>query len=115
MERNPTPSGPEPANSASATRFLSIPWSPHPDPPPPETIELRLHCTLTAESMELARVDVRETASQVFVTVLARWAPAPEPADAPSPTGRKREATATLREPLGDRTLVHAPHDDPPR
>lgn len=104
--------------AASRGRFLSIPWSPHPDPPPAGTTELRLHCTLTAEGMELARVDVRETASQVFVTVLARWAPG-EPGDAPAAgtalTGRKREATATLRQPLGERTLVHAPHDDPPR
>jgi hypothetical protein len=103
---------------ASRGRFLSIPWSPHPDPPPAATTELRLHCTLTAEGMELARVDVRETASQVFVTVLARWSPAApgggDTADEP-PTGRKREATATLREPLGERTLVHAPHDDAPR
>ncbi|MDW5593124.1 hypothetical protein VSS74_02160 [Conexibacter stalactiti] len=100
-------------------RFLSIPWSPHPDPPPAGTTELRLHCTLTAEGMELARVDVRETASQVFVTVLARWAPAAAPGGAASevaaaPASRKREATATLREPLGERTLVHAPHDAPP-
>lgn len=68
--------------------------------------------------MELARVDVRETASQVFVTVLARWEPPTDEAAATTPTassGRKREATASLRNPLGDRALVHAPHDTPPR
>lgn len=104
--------------AASRGRFLSIPWSPHPDPPPADTTELRLHCTLTAEGMELARVDVRETASQVFVTVLARWSPVAAGGDASAdkpPTGRKREAIATLREPLGERALVPAPHDDAPR
>lgn len=66
--------------------------------------------------MELARVDVRETASQVFVTVLARWEPSTgEVATSPAAdVGRKREATASLRDPLGDRALVHAPHDAPP-
>lgn len=101
----------------TGARFLSIPWSPHPDPPPPETTELRLHCTLTADGMELARVDVRETDSQVFVTVLARWEPADEE-PRPTPTreeGRKRQAVARLARPLGERALVHAPHDAPPR
>jgi hypothetical protein len=108
----------EPERSSDTRRFLSIPWSPHPDPPQAGSTELRIHCTLTSEGMELARVDVRETASQVFVTVLAQWAPEdPHPAAhaGTAPTGRKREATATLREPLGDRALVHAPHDAPPR
>ncbi|HST41558.1 MAG TPA: hypothetical protein VLK58_18715 [Conexibacter sp.] len=118
MEPRPPVERPEPPSAAARGRFLSIPWSPHPDPPPSDTTELRLHCTLTADGMELARVDVRETASQVFVTVLARWAPAPPPGDgeasSQTPTGRKREATATLREPLGERALVHAPHDEPP-
>lgn len=108
----------EPENRPPSVRFLSIPWSPHPDPPPPDSTELKIHCTLTSEGMELARVDVRETASQVFVTVLARWEPGAEPGDTnddDAPRGRKREATATLREPLGERALVHAPHDAPPR
>jgi hypothetical protein len=123
----PSQSQVEPETRPISTRFLSIPWSPHPDPPPPDARELRIHCTLTADGMELARVDVRETASQVFVTVLARWAPAPaapsagpdtgaesDPASIPN-SGRKRETTAKLASPLGNRTLVHAPHDDPPR
>jgi hypothetical protein len=106
----------EPERAPRSSRFLSIPWSPHPDPPPAGSTELRIHCTLTSESMELARVDVRETASQVFVTVLAQWAPdGSARATDDAPTGRKRETTATLREPLGDRALVHAPHDAPPR
>jgi hypothetical protein len=106
-----------PRRSMPTTRFLSIPWSPHPDPPLPHTTELQIHCTLTSEGMELARVDVRETASHVFVTVLARWEPSgPDPDGThASDRGRKREATATLRAPLGDRALVHAPHDEPPR
>ena len=95
-------------------RFLSIPWSTHPDPPPPETTELQIRCTLTSAAMELARVDVRETGSQVFVTVLARWRP-PTPGDAEPQPDLKRTATAALKAPLGDRTLVHAPHDDAPR
>jgi hypothetical protein len=106
---------PEPAMVMEPVpRFLSIPWSTSPDPPPPSATELRLHCTLTSPAMELARVDVRETASQVFVTVLARWRPRAE--EAPSGgTDLKRTATAKLRAPLGDRALVHAPHDDAPR
>lgn len=98
---------------SGSPRFLSIPWSTHPDPPPPGATELQIHCTLTSYAMELARVDVRETASQVFVTVLARWRP-----DAPDGTAApdlKRTATARLQSPLGDRALVHAPHDDAPR
>jgi hypothetical protein len=95
-------------------RFLSIPWSTHPDPPPPETTELQIHCTLTSASMELARIDVRETASQVFVTVLARWRPH-APGEQPQTPDLKRTATAALDAPLGDRALVHAPHDDAPR
>ncbi len=64
--------------------------------------------------MELARVDVRETASQVFVTVLARWRPHDAAGKQPEPD-LKRTATAALGAPLGDRALVHAPHDDAPR
>ncbi|MDO8213687.1 hypothetical protein [Conexibacter sp. CPCC 206217] len=106
----------EPQTRPEAGRFLSIPWSPSPDPPPREARELRIHCTLTSAAMELARVDVRETASQVFVTVLARWEPSTGDVAANSAfdSGRKREATASLRNPLGDRALVHAPHDAPP-
>ncbi len=98
----------------TAPRFLSIPWSTYPDPPPPDTTELQIHCTLTSAAMELARVDVRETGSQVFVTVLARWRP-PDAALPPSAPDLKRTATAALQAPLGDRALVHAPHDDAPR
>lgn len=98
----------------SGPRFLSIPWSTHPDPPPPDTTELQIRCTLTSAAMELARVDVRETGSQVFVTVLARWRPPTSGEDAAQPD-LKRTATAALKAPLGDRALVHAPHDDAPR
>lgn len=114
-----------PVMETAAPRFLSIPWSTHPDPPPPTATELQIHCTLTSPAMELARVDVRETASQVFVTVLARWRPVapaspPDPPDAAPPAEARapdleRTATATLKAPLGDRALVHAPHDDTPR
>jgi len=106
---------PEPSVIMEPTpRFLSIPWSTSPDPPPPSATELQLHCTLTSPAMELARVDVRETASQVFVTVLARWRPRAEELQPSDAADLKRTATATLKAPLGDRALVHAPHDDAP-
>ncbi len=97
-------------------RFLSIPWSgPTPIRPRRRRPSCSCHCTLTSTAMELARVDVRETASQVFVTVLARWRPLDAGRDTQPEPDLKRTATAALKSPLGDRALVHAPHDDAPR
>ena len=97
-----------PVEPGHGPRFVSLPWQPVPDPPPPATSTLRVRCALIDGEMELARVDVQETPSQVFVTVLARWERSP--AGAPVRT-REVEHAVELRAPLGDRALVHAPTD----
>lgn len=94
-----------------SARFVSLPWRPIPDRPPADTTRLRIRVPIREGAMALARVDVRETRSQVFVTVIARWDPRADPT---APT-RDVEAVARLDRPLGDRTLVHAPTDDLPR
>lgn len=90
-------------------RFVSVAWAPNPDPPPSDAAEVTIGFALVSGQMRLDRVDVRETASQVFVTVLAWW----EPAAGAAGTDACVE-TISLERPLGDRALVHAPLDHPP-
>lgn len=92
--------------------FRSVAWTPLDGDPAPDATELRIGFSLVARHESLARIDVRETASQVFVTVLARIEP---------PTGggfayaEAHKATVALDAPLGDRALVHAPAQEPGR
>jgi hypothetical protein len=97
----PAPAAPD----AAPSHFVSVPWVAL--APAGDGEELRIRYRATAQ-MELDRVDVQETDTQVFVTVLVR-------AEAPS-GGRladeiETDATALLHRPLGDRELVHAPLD----
>lgn len=93
-------------------RFVSIPWTlataDGDEGAARDLDELPIRFTLLGERMDLDRVDVRETESQVFVTVLARFEP-PEPSRPWAPYGVAREARVRLARPLGDRALVHAP------
>lgn len=114
---NARPEGEKAHNGARSIhnepRFPSIPWEPADGDPGPAATSFEIRLALLEDHMELARVDVRETASQVFVTVLARFDPS---ARGETPTAEtQRTATVVLKRPLGDRTLVHAPTDDPPR
>ncbi|ADB52927.1 hypothetical protein Cwoe_4514 [Conexibacter woesei DSM 14684] len=96
----------------SGPRFVSIAWWAVDDPPPADATELRIRFALArGDAMRLDRIDVRETGSQVFVTVLAWWEPSP--GDPRGGTTDDHDATVTLERPLGDRALVHAPHDHP--
>ena len=87
------------------SRFVSIPWTLAAAPEDRAELRLRYACT---EQMELDRVDVQETPSQVFVTVLMRWQP---PAGGWFAWERQHEAVVALSGPLGSRALVHAPVD----
>jgi hypothetical protein len=103
-EHVPAEAPPAPAQAAAPSHFVSVPWVAL---PAGDGEELRIRYRATAQ-MELDRVDVQETDTQVFVTVLVR-------AEAPS-GGRladeiEADATALLHRPLGDRELVHAPLD----
>ena len=86
-------------------RFVSVPWEPV--APPGEDLELAIRLT-RSEQMTLDRVDVRETPTQVFVTVIARWEP---PAGGRFAFDIEETATVTLSAPLGDRELVHGATD----
>ena len=89
----------------SGTRFISVPWTlvaaPAGEP------RLTIRCA-GDEHMELDRVDAQETPTQVFVTALMRWRPAPGDRRA---FVREHEAVVRLAQPLGERELVHAPVD----
>lgn len=119
VEREERAYEPEGRGYDPAPRFVSLAWTAADAQPGAETTELRVRFGLVPGEMRLDRIDVRETASQVFVTVLAWWEPpAAPPAEADRDAGTvpsdERIETVALREPLGDRTLVHAPHDHPP-
>jgi hypothetical protein len=96
---------PPPAALAPGPRFVSVPWEPV--APPGEDPELAIRLT-RSKQMTLDRVDVRETPTQVFVTVIARWEP---PAGGWFAFDVEETATVTLSEPLGDRELVHGATD----
>jgi hypothetical protein len=101
------------AGGGYGTRFRSIGWATVGAPPTPEAKELRVGFDLLAGVMELARVDVRETPSQVFVTVLARMTVEDGSGWSASAEAQEAQATVTLATPLGERELVHAPVDEP--
>lgn len=100
------------ATEAGAARspFRSVAWTLLDDEPDADATALRIGYSLVARHESLARIDVRETSSQVFVTVLARFEP---PAGGWFAYAEAHKATVDLRAPLGDRTLVHAPVQEP--
>jgi len=92
---------------ATSSPFRSVAWQLlGEEPPAAEATELRIGFSLVGRYESLARVDVRETDSQVFVTVLARFDP---PEGGWFAYAEAHQATVTLSRPLGDRALVHAP------
>jgi hypothetical protein len=96
----------------TAPRFVSVPWtlvSGASEDDTRQQRELPIEFTLLGERMDLDRIDVRETDSQVFVTVLARYEPPAPGAPEPPAYGVAREAVVRLAAPLGERALVHAP------
>lgn len=97
---------------AAPSPFRSVAWTLLDGEPVPDATELRIGFSLVARYESLARIDVRETASQVFVTVLARFEP---PAGGWFGYAEARQATVALEAPLGDRALVHAPAQEPGR
>jgi hypothetical protein len=101
----PTPAPPPPP--ASAMRFLSVPWELVAAPADEPSLTIR--CA-GDEHMKLDRVDVQETPTQVFVTVLMRWQP---PGGGWFAFEQPHEAAVALAQPLGGRELVHAPVDEP--
>lgn len=95
-----------PAVLPAPPRFVSIPWTI--GDAPADAPELTIRFARDA-GMELDRVDVQETPTQVFVTVLVRWQP---PAGGGAPAwDAAEEATVPLAAPLGERELIHAPVD----
>lgn len=90
--------------------FRSVAWHLLDGDPAPEATELRIGFSLMGRYERLARIDVRETASQVFVTVVARLDP---PAGGWFAYGEAQQETVRLAAPLGDRALVPSPPDAP--
>ena len=87
----------------AAPSFLSVPWTLV--AAPEDAAELAIQLDIPAP-LVLDRVDVQETPTQVFVTVIAREATEEtEPGDG--------AATVALSRPLGERELIHAPADPP--
>jgi hypothetical protein len=87
-----------------APRFLSVAWE-LVEPVADDELALRFQ---RSERMTLDRIDVQETPTQVFVTVLVRWEP---------PVGGwfafevEERATVKLSRPLRGRDVVHAATD----
>jgi hypothetical protein len=104
-ENVPAPAPQAPAQAAAPSHFVSVPWVALGAAGDDE--ELRIRYRATAQ-MELDRVDVQETDTQVFVTVLVRAEP---PSGGRLADEIEADATALLHRPLGDRELVHAPLD----
>ena len=104
------PAADEPAPGSPGSPFRSVAWELLDGEPSAEAAELRIGFSLVGRHESLARVDVRETASQVFVTVLARFDP---PEGGWFAYAEAHQATIALQAPLGDRALVHAPADEP--
>jgi hypothetical protein len=75
-------------------RFVSVPWTLV--EAPADAVEL------TIRAAAAGQVDVQETPTQVFVTVIAE-----------SPAAAAADATVPLSRPLGERELIHAPVDPP--
>jgi hypothetical protein len=98
----PAPIAERPA-LAAAPSFLSVPWTLV--DAPADAAELAIQADVAAP-LTLDRIDVQETPTQVFVTVLAR----PAAGDAEPGDGA---AVVSLSRPLGERELIHAPADPP--
>jgi hypothetical protein len=94
-----------PALPAAQPRFVSVPWTLVEAPADRPELSVGFE---RDDSMELDRVDVQETPTQVFATVLVRWQPSEGSRFSPATT---EEATAQLARPLGERELIHAPTD----
>ncbi len=101
----PAPAVPLPAETPATPRFLSVPWQLV--APPGEDAELTISFARNAHE-QLDRVDVQETPTQVFVTVIVHWR-----LHAAGTFTAETEETATvpLNRPLGDRELVHGATD----
>src|SRR5215207_10408043 len=69
----PAPERPAIAALPSGPRFLSAPWTLTAEPPA-DRAELAIRYS-GGEHLELDRIDVQETPTQVFLTVLLRWLP----------------------------------------
>jgi hypothetical protein len=93
------------AHDAAPSHFVSVPWVAL--GAAGDGGELRIRYRASAQ-MELDRVDVQETDTQIFVTVLMR-----AEARSGGPLGDEIEADASarLQRPLADRELVHVPLD----
>jgi hypothetical protein len=100
------PPAAEPVALLPAPSFLSIPWTLVDAPQDAGELAIR---TEIGPSLTLDRIDVQETPTQVFVTVLVR----PRTAAEPAAPGGATDATVTLSRPLGARELIHAPADPP--
>jgi hypothetical protein len=96
---------PAPPALPPGPRFLSVPWTLLDAPAERGELSIRYAAT---EHMQLDRVDAQETPTQVFLTVLVRWAP---PQGGWVAHRREAEATVRLSRPLGARELIHAPDD----
>ena len=88
----------------SAPRFLSVAWE-LVEPPADDELALRFQ---RSQHMTLDRIDVQETPTQVFVTVLVRWQP---PAGGWFASEVEERATVKLSRALRDREVVHAATD----
>lgn len=95
----------------SDSPFRSVAWHLLDGEPAATATELRIGFSLIARIETLARIDVRETPSQVFITVLARFDP---PEGGWFAYAEAQQATVALDEALGERRLVAAPEDPPP-
>lgn len=94
---------PQPAPAPDAA-FVSVGWKLV--AAPADRAELTVDCHQD-DALELDRVDVQETATQVFVTAVARRRPRP----AGAPPRAPARVAAPLSRPLGDRELIAAPVD----
>jgi hypothetical protein len=87
-------------------RFVSVPWQLAAEPGDDED-ELSISYARD-EHMAPDRIDVLETPTQVFVTVIVSWLP---PAGGWFAWREQEQATVQLRAPLAGRELIHAATD----
>jgi hypothetical protein len=103
---NPLPQSPAPLPALPpGPRFVSVDWTLVEAIEDGARLAIRYECL---PDMELDRIDVQETPTQVFVTVLMRWQP---PAGGWFVSPEQRDARVELGRPLGERELIHAPSD----
>ncbi len=96
---------PDPDPRPSGPRFVSVPWELAATPA--DAPELAIRFT-RSEHMTLDRIDVLETPTQVFLTVLVRWEP---PAGGWFAYDRDEPASVALQHALGERELIHGAID----